>query len=277
MIDALLPPEMAERAEQVGVRKASLDSWTLLALSVLAGAFIALGSVFFTSVTIGLPYGSGRLLGGAAFSLGLILVIVGGAELFTGNNLLVMAWAGGKISTAALLRNWGIAYLGNLLGALATAALVLLSQQHTQAGGQVGANALAIAEAKCRLGFLQALALGTLCNAMVCMAVWLCFAARTTADKTLAILFPITGFVASGFEHSIANMYFVPAGLGAKATAGPEFWSAIGRTAADYPDLTWKNFIVANLLPVTLGNLIGGTVLVGLVYWFVYLRKRHAT
>jgi formate transporter len=272
--DALLPPEMAAKAEEIGVRKASMAAVKMFALAVLAGAFISMGAIFATTVLTGaLPYGLGRLLGGVAFSLGLILVIVGGAELFTGNNLIVMAWAGGKVSTGSLLRNWGIVYAGNFAGALGTVALMAMAKQHPFGGGAVGATALAIGEAKCGLGFTQAVALGVLCNALVCMAVWLCFGARSSADKVLSIVFPIAAFVAAGFEHSIANMYFIPKALWIKATAGPEFWQAIGRTAADYPALTWEGFLVSNLLPVTIGNVIGGTALVGLVYWFVYLRK----
>jgi formate transporter FocA len=246
-------------------------------LAVLAGAFIALGAVFSTTVTAGaggLPYGLVRLVAGLVFSLGLILVIVGGAELFTGNNLIVLAWASGRVSTRLLLQNWVIVYLGNFAGALATAALVFASRQYLFGQGAVGAAALATANAKAGLGFFQALALGILCNALVCLAVWLTFSARTTTDRILAIVPPITAFVAAGFEHSIANMYFIPIGLFIKAGAPEAFWSAIGKTSADFASLTWANFLVNNLLPVTLGNIIGGAVLVGAVYWFVYLRPR---
>lgn len=276
-LDALPPPEMALKAEQVGLAKASMPLAKMFTLAVLAGAFVALGAVFCTTVTTGAaawPFGVGRLLGGLAFCLGLILVIVAGAELFTGNALIVMAWAGGRVSTGRLLRNWLIVYLGNLAGALGTAALVLAGQQHTMAAGAVGLNALNLAQAKCVMGFVPALALGVLCNALVCLAVWLCFSARTVGDRVAAIVFPITAFVASGFEHSVANMYFIPAGLGIKALASEDFWRAIGRAPADFPHLTWHNFLLANLLPVTLGNIMGGTILVGLVYWFAFLRGR---
>lgn len=265
--DALLPPEMAAKAESIGVAKAKLPTLTLLVLAVLAGAFIALGAVFFTTVTTGAAnepwFGWPRLVGGLAFCLGLILVIVAGAELFTGNNLIVMAWARRKVSTGALLRNWGIVYVGNFLGALGTVALVLLARQHEFIWGEVGKRAVAIAEHKCNLDFMQAVALGVLCNALVCLAVWLCFSARTTTDKILAILFPITAFVACGFEHSVANMYFVPAGILIADTA---------EISAD--GLTWGRFFMNNLLPVTIGNILGGSVLVGAVYWLAYLRGR---
>jgi formate transporter len=278
--EALLPPAMAAKAEQIGVKKAALDRASMFALAVLAGAFIALGAMFATTVLAGagdaLPYGVGRLLAGVVFSLGLILVVVGGAELFTGNNLIVMAWASGKVSTALLAQNWLVVYLGNFVGAVATAALVYASGQFAFGGGGVGAAALATANAKTGLGFGQAVALGVLCNALVCLAVWLTYSARTTTDRILAIIPPITAFVAGGFEHSVANMYFIPVGLLIKAGAPDSFWAAVGKTAASHPDLTWERFLVGNLLPVTLGNVGGGTLLVGAVYWFIYLRPHSA-
>jgi len=279
--DALLPVEMAEKAELSGVKKAHLDLPSSFTLSVLAGAFIALGAVFATTVVAGgsgtLPYGVVRLLAGTVFSLGLILVLVGGAELFTGNNLIVMAWASRRVSTGLLLRNWLVVYVGNFVGSIGTAVLVYLGGQHLFGNGAVGAAALATANAKTGLGFVQAVALGTLCNALVCLAVWLTLSARTVADKVLAIVPPIAAFVAAGFEHSVANMYFIPSGLFIKAGASAAFWTEIQHTPADYPSLTWERFLVGNLVPVTIGNIIGGAVLVGIVYWFVYLRGRpHA-
>lgn len=277
-IDALLPPEIAKRAEEVGARKCRLPFWPLLALAVLAGAFISLGAVFSTTVSAGtdgiLPFGITRLLSGIAFCLGLVLVVVGGAELFTGNALISMAWASGTVSIAQVLRNWSIVYAGNLLGAVATAVFVYLSRQYTFGEGAVGLAALEIARAKTALGFVQAVVLGILCNALVCLAVWLCLGARSTTDKILAIVFPISAFVAAGFEHSVANMYFIPLGLLIKTDS--VFLMTIGKSAADYASLTWTSFILVNLLPVTLGNLIGGVVLVGLTYWFIYLRPESA-
>jgi formate transporter FocA len=275
-LDALLPPEMAARAEQLGVKKANLDAVAMFTLAVLAGAFIALGALFATTVTAGaagsLPFGVTRSLAGLAFSLGLILVVVGGAELFTGNNLIVMAWANGRVTTALLLRNWLIVYLGNFVGAISTAVLVYLSGQYDFGNGAVGAAALATAQAKLVLGFGQALMLGVLCNGLVCLAVWLSYSGRTTADKILAIVPPVTAFVTAGFEHSVANMYFIPLGLFVKAGAAESFWSSIGKSPGDFAGLSWAGFLAGNLLPVTLGNIIGGAVLVGGVYWFVYLR-----
>lgn len=274
-LDALLPPEMAAKAEQVGITKVRLGPFRLAALAVLAGAFISLGAVFSTNTLAGLaglPYGLQRLLGGLTFSLGLILVVVGGAELFTGNVLIVMAFANRKVSLRQLLYNWTVVYGGNFLGAWGTAWLVLLSGHYQFGQGQVGLTMLQIARHKCSLGFYEAVFLGILCNVLVCLAVWLCFSARTTSDKILSIIPPITAFVACGFEHSIANMYFIPVGLLVKTWAPASFWQQLAQQPADYALLSWGNFLGANLLPVTLGNVIGGGLLVGLVYWFIYLR-----
>lgn len=273
--DAPLPPAMAAKASDLGVAKAGLDATRTFVLAVLAGAFISLGAMFATVATAdaaNIPFGITRVVGGVTFSLGLVLVVVAGAELFTGNNLIVMAWADRRIGLTRLLRNWGIVYLGNLVGALATALLVFAARQYEFGDGAVGLNALAIAETKSSLGWGQAVALGVLCNALVCLAVWLSYAARSVTDKVLAVLFPITAFVAAGFEHSVANMYFLPVGLLVKQAGPDSFWSSTGADAADYPDLSWANALFGNLVPVTLGNIFGGAVMVGLVYWLIYRR-----
>ncbi len=223
-----------------------------------------------------LPYGVIRTIAGLAFGLGLIMVVVGGAELFTGNTLIVMAFASGKVSLSALLRNWAIVYVSNFVGAVLTAALVFAANHYMAGQGVVGLNILSIGEAKTSLAFMPALAAGILCNTLVCMAVWLCFSARTTTDKILAIIPPITAFVAAGFEHSIANMYFIPLALFVKDGAPTKFWELIEKTPADYSHLTWGNF-ASSLVPVTIGNIIGGAVMVGLVYWLIYLRNRPRT
>ena len=271
-IDALLPPEMAKRAEYLGVRKAEAKISAMFSLAVLAGIFIALGAMFATTVSAGtsgvLPFGVTRLLVGLVFCLGLILVVVGGAELFTGNNLIVMAWAGGKVSTSAMLRNWVVVYLGNFVGSIATVILVIFSKQYDFGGGAVGQSMLNIAIGKVNFGFFQALALGVLCNMLVCLAVWMTFSARSTIDKIMAVIFPISAFVAGGFEHSVANMYFIPLGLFLKAF-DPAFTAS---TQINVSDLTWSAFLLNNLLPVTIGNIIGGGVLVAAVYWAVFLR-----
>ncbi len=276
--DALMPADMARKAEGAGIKKAHLDFLSTFALAVLAGAFIALGAVFATVAwTAGgevVPWGWGRVVGGVCFSLGLILVIVGGAELFTGNNLIVMAWSSRKISHWRLLRNWVIVYLGNLVGAVATALLLYVAGQYQMAGGALGITALNIGLAKVHLDFFQALALGVLCNALVCLAVWLCFSARSTLDKIAAIIFPITAFVAAGFEHCVANMYFIPVAILIKTGAPDTFWQTAGANPGAYIDITWGSFLLKNLLPVTLGNIIGGVFFVAVIYWLVYLRGR---
>jgi formate/nitrite transporter len=265
-LDALVPREMAERAVDIGVVKAHLDAGRTFTLGVLAGAFIALGAAFSTVVLTGadaLPHGIARLAAGLAFSLGLILVSVGGAELFTGNNLIVMAWASRRVSTTALLRNWLLVYAGNLVGAVATAAIVHASGAWRQAGGEVGRTAIAMASAKISLDPLEAVALGALCNALVCLAVWLTMSARSTADRVLAVVPPVAAFVACGFEHSVANMYLLPFALLVDHGA-----PGLAASAA----LTWRSIWFDNLLPVTLGNMVGGAGMVGLVYWSIYLR-----
>lgn len=276
-LDALPPAEVARKAENVGVAKAGMSPATVFALSILAGAFIALGAIFATTTMAGggdLPYGVLRLLGGLTFSLGLILVVVAGAELFTGNNLIVMAWASRRVSTARLLGNWALVFTGNFVGAVATAGLMYAGEQYTFGKGAVGATALSIAVTKTSLGWYQAVVLGAFCNALVCLAVWLTYGARTTTDKILAIVPPIAAFVAVGFEHSVANMYFIPMGLYIKQD---ESFVAGLEGAPDLSNLTWGSFLGDNLLPVTLGNIIGGGLMVGLVYWWVYLRGRPAT
>lgn len=290
-IDALMPQEMATRAEYLGVRKAEMPFLKMFMLAILAGAFISLGAIFATTVSAGsmaintptgdtafstaLPYGVTRLLAGIVFSLGLILVVVGGAELFTGNNLIVMAWASGKVTARALLRNWGIVYLGNFVGALGTVVLMFFTRQYTFGSNAVGIMALRTGVAKCELTFLQAIALGILCNGLVCLAVWLSYSARSTIDKILAIVFPITAFVAAGFEHSIANMYFIPYALFIKMFDAA-FVTAVSDKVPHLEKLTWQSFFLNNLFPVTIGNILGGAVLVAAVYWTIFLRPEKS-
>jgi formate transporter len=278
--DELLPAEMAAKAQSIGIKKANLDFLSTFALAIMAGAFIALGCIFFTvSQTTGgvaIPWGISRVIGGVAFSLGLILVIVGGAELFTGNNLIIMAWASRKLSTWRVLRNWGIVYVGNLVGAVATALVVFWGMHYTFDNGAVGLTALNIGSAKVDLGFFQAIILGILCNALVCLAVWLTYSARTVMGRIMAIIFPIAGFVAAGFEHCVANMFFIPYSILVKVGAPDTFWQSIGTTSSSYDNLSWGSFFLHNLIPVTIGNIIGGVFFVALVYWVIYLRKKTA-
>lgn len=275
-INALLPPAMALACEAAGATKAERDAITLVVLGVLAGAFIALGAIFMTVVLTGageLPWGVARLLAGLAFSLGLILVIVGGAELFTGDSLMIVAYASQRITLGALLRAWSLVYIGNIAGAMGTATLVFLAGQYGFGGGAVGKTALALASAKASLPTVQLFFLAVLCNVLVCLAVWMSFGARSAADKVMVIVPPIAAFVAAGFEHSIANLYFLPYGLAVKTWGASEFWAAIGQSPASYPELTVGG-AVHNILVSTTGNLVGGSLLVGAVYWFVYLRRR---
>lgn len=261
--DAYSPKEIAERVENIGLAKARLPLSTLATLGILAGGFIGLGALYFTLVTsdTSLGFAASRLFGGVTFSLGLILVVVAGAELFTGNNLLVMAWASNKITTKELIVNWLIVYLANLAGALGLVFLVVLSNHWQMNGSAVGTNAVRIAAAKAALPFWEAFFKGVVCNILVCLAVWLALAGRSVIDKIFAVIFPISAFVAAGFEHSIANMYFIPLGLMLK--------DRIPVSGAEH--LSWFG-LCSNLLPVTLGNIVGGGVMVALVYYVVYRR-----
>ncbi len=255
-MDAYAPAQVAELVEAVGVRKAHLGWLPTIMLGLLAGAFIAFGASLYLVVITesGLGFGPTRLFGGLAFSLGLILVIVGGAELFTGNSLIVMAWADRQISSCALLRNWALVFAANFAGSVAMAVAVAWSG--IMAHPALTATIIRVAEAKVAITADDAFIRGVLCNVLVCLAVWLSFSARSVADKVLVIPLPIAAFVALGFEHSIANMFLLPLGwlLGAKI------------------DLAG---MAGNLLPVTLGNMVGGGVLVAGTYWAIYLRPKH--
>lgn len=273
-LGGLLPPDMARACEAGGVTKASRDWVSLLVLGVLAGAFIALGAIFMTVVATGgndVPFGVARLLAGLVFSLGLIVVVVGGAELFTGDVLMIVAYASGRISARLLMRAWLLVYAGNIVGAIGTALLMVLAGHHELFGGRVGTTALTIANAKAAIPTIQLFFLALLCNVLVCLAVWMTFAAQTVTDKVVVIVPPIAAFVAAGFEHSIANLYLLPYALMVKALAGAEFWAAIDQSAGSYGQLSVANAF-HNIAVSTFGNLIGGSVLVGIVYWFVYLR-----
>jgi formate transporter len=277
-VEALEPPGIAEKAVEEGTKSANLPVAQMLVLALLAGAFIALGGLFATAVAAGgaaaLPHGLVQFLSGLVFTVGLALVLVGGSELFTGNTMtLSIALIARKVTSGELLANWGLVYAGNFVGSLVVAALVFLSGQYTGGGGEAGAAALATADAKVQLTFVEALASGILANFLVCMAVWLSYSGRTATDKIVALILPIWAFVAAGLEHSVANMYLVPIGLFIKAGAPDSFWSAIESSPATYADLTWSAFLVNNLVPATIGNVIGGAILVSLAYWFAYLRS----
>lgn len=265
--DAFSPQEIADRIERVGVVKARSPLLKVIMLGILAGAFIGLGAMFFTLVMAdsGLTFASSRVMGGVAFSLGLLLVVVAGAELFTGNNLLVMAWADGKITADEVLANWAVVSLANFVGASGLAIVVHLSGHTSMNDGAVVDQYLRIAAAKCELPFGEAFFSGVLCNVLVCLAVWMAFAGRSVVDKAVAIVFPVTAFVAAGFEHSIANMYFIIMGMLLKGgVSSPEMAAGI----------SWSGMF-ENLVPVILGNLVGGSVFVALVYHVIYGRRKN--
>lgn len=273
--NSLLPAAMAKVAEDTGVYKATKHPLTTFFLAITAGIFISIAFVFYITATTGsgtMPYGIAKLTGGICFSLGLMLVVVCGADLFTSTVLIVVAKASGRITWRQLGRNWINVYVGNLVGALFFVTLLWFAGEHMTANGAWGLNLLQTAEHKMHHTFIEAVCLGTLANLMVCLAVWMSYSGRTLVDKMMAMILPVAMFVASGFEHSIANMFLIPMAIVIRDFASPAFWQANGATAAQFSALTPGNFIFDNLIPVTLGNIIGGGLLVGLTYWVIYLR-----
>ncbi|OVZ82520.1 formate transporter FocA [Yersinia kristensenii] len=274
--DLRLPVDMAKLAEQVGIYKATKNPATTFYLAITAGVFISIAFVFYITATTGsagVAYGLAKLVGGLCFSLGLILVIICGADLFTSTVLIVVAKASGKINWWQLIANWINVYFGNLIGALFFVALIWFAGQHTVANGLWGLNVLQTADHKMHHTFVEAVCLGILANLMVCLAVWMSYSGHTLTDKIVVMLLPIGMFVASGFEHSIANMFLIPLAIVIRDFASPEFWHSINAVPDQFPSLTMSNFIIDNLIPVTIGNIIGGGLLVGLTYWIIYLRN----
>lgn len=271
VIDDLTPPEIAEKTVKIGINKVGLKVQQTLALAFLAGVFISFGAMISTIVSTNgsaLPYGINAWIKGLAFTLGLVLVLVAGGELFTGNMLIIMAFLEKKTSFSAMLRNWLLVYFGNFAGSLVMALLFALSKQYSFGGGAVGENLLRIAEAKSGHTFMSAFILGVLGNTFVCLAVWMAYSARTTFGKIAAVILPISAFVAGGLEHSVANMYFIPVALFVR-WLNPDFVAKIG----EFGGLTVARFLLHNLIPVTIGNMIGGLFFVGFFYWFTYLKK----
>jgi formate transporter len=269
----LTPAQMAQAAEDAAYAKATGKPLKSFLLGLTAGGYIALGFVFFTTSQVGaqaLPWGVAKVLGGVVFSTGLALVVLTGAELFTSSTLTLTARASGRITWGQLLRNWVVVYAANFLGALTMVALVFLGGTWRSANGGWGAVVLGTSMNKLHHDFLEAFVLGILCNLMVCLAIWAAYSGRTTADKILAVSMPIALFVATGFEHSVANMFMVPLGILIKDGAGADFWNMAGLDPASYADLTWSTFLVHNLLPVTLGNIVGGGVMIGILYWTIF-------
>jgi len=263
-LNAYSPAEIKEAVETVGVKKANLPFQASFMLSIVGGGSIALGALYYTIVASDaeLSFATIRVVGGLAFSLGLALVLVGGAELFTGNNLIVMAWASGKVSTREMLRNWVIVYCGNLVGSLALVVLVFFSHHLDMNGGRIGLSILNTAVAKIQPDVVALFFKGILCNVLVCLAVWLAYAGRSVTDKILALILPVSAFIAAGFDHCVANMYFLPLAW---------LLTQTGNVPADFDaSLITIPGIIHNLVPVTLGNIVGGAGLVGGVYWAIY-------
>lgn len=275
----LSPAQMAQAAEDAAFAKATGKPLKSFLLGLTAGGYIALGFVFFVTSQVGaqtLPWGVAKVLGGIVFSTGLALVVLTGAELFTSSTLTLTARASGRITWGQLLRNWLVVYGANFLGALTMVVLVYLGGTWHNADGGWGKVVLNVSMAKLHHGFLEAFVLGILCNLMVCLAVWAAYSGRTTTDKILAVSLPIALFVASGFEHSVANMFMLPLGILIKDTAGPEFWATTGLDQTAYAGLTWPGFLIDNLLPVTLGNIVGGGVMIGVLYWTIFHHVERA-
>ena len=278
-IDELLPHQITAKADEIAYGKATKAFLSAFYLAITAGMFISLAFVFYITVTTGLDdvaWGIKKLLGGLAFSMGLLLVVVVGGELFTSSTLTLISRASHRITTMQMLKNWVIVYVGNYVGATFSVFLIFVAGLYMSDNGQWGLNALVTAQHKLHHSFIQAIALGMLCNIMVCLAIWMAFGAQTVTDKMFAVLLPVAMFVSSGFEHSIANMFMVPTGIMIQHFAPMEFWLSIGQSASDFSDLTAYNFIFHNLIPVTIGNIIGGGVIVGLMHWMIYLRPNKA-
>lgn len=260
------------QAEIYGTSKVVKAPWQSFGLAVFAGAFIALAFVFYLTVTTGAgdaSWGLVRFVGGIAFSLGLILVVVCGGELFTSSVLSTVAWAQKQVTGAELLKCWCRVYAGNFVGAMLMVCLITAAGMYDLDGGNWGLNALKVAQHKLHHTWVQAFSLGILCNMLVCLGVWMTFASRDVLTKSLLLILPVAMFVSSGFEHSIANLFMVPMGMMIQSIASPEFFVSLGVTQAQFADLTVANFIFNNLIPVTLGNIVGGGVIVGLGYWWI--------
>lgn len=275
IFDLRLPAEMAKVAEQAGLYKINKKKEISFFLAIMAGIFISIAFTFYITVTTGATPASSlsKLAGGLCFALGLILVVVCGADLFTSTVLTVMAKASGLVTWRQLVNNWILVYFGNLVGAIFFVLLIWFSGQIMSGNGLWGLNVLQTADHKMHHTFIEAVCLGTLCNLMVCLAVWLSYSGHSLTDKIVAMLMPVGMFVASGFEHSIANMFMIPLAILIRNFAPESFWSAIHSSADNFPALTVSHFITDNLIPVTIGNIIGGGILVGITYWVIYLRN----
>ena len=274
--ESLMPAEMAQKAAEAGAYKVKKPFFKTFMLAITAGMHIGIAFIFYTTVTSGtqdVAPGLSHLVGGIAFSLGLILVVVTGSELFTSSTLTVVAKASGLITWGQLLKNWIQVYFGNFVGCLILVGIMLVAQQYMSDNGGIGLNAMHIAQHKMHHSFASAVALGTMANLLVCIGVWMSYAGRTVTDKMLILILPVAMFVSSGFEHSIANMFQIPFAIGIKTFAPDSFWQMTGATASQFADLNMMDFLINNLIPVTIGNIIGGSVFVGIWFWSIFLRK----
>ena len=276
----LSPSEICAYTEEAGITKAHMPRVKQVLLGILAGAFIAFASegsnmAAFNLLADPATYGMGRCLAGVVFPTGLMLVVLAGGELFTGNTLMGIALAQKRISFGQVISNWFFVYIGNFVGSVFIAHMMVHSGLFNHGAGLLGGVTIKIAAGKSSLPFISAFYLGIMCNWLVCLAVWISYGAKDMAGKILGIFCPIWLFITSGFEHSIANMYYVPAGIMAKSNAA---WAAAsGLTPEALNALTWKAFFVNNLVPVTLGNIVGGMFFVGIAYWFAYIRRTPGT
>lgn len=270
------PAEMAKIAEDSAVYKATKNQFYSFLSAITAGGFIAIAFVFYTTTQVGaneLPWGIAKLIGGLVFSLGVIMCVVFGSELFTSSTLTAVAKASGRISWTQMFKNWLAVYAGNFVGAMSIVILIWLTGQIMAANGQWGLTILKTAQHKIHHTWLEAFSLGIFCNIMVCIAVWMAYAGKSLTDKAFIMMLPISMFVASGFEHCVANMFMIPMGVMIHSFASPEFWTSIGVDPAQYADLDLSHFIFKNLIPATLGNIVGGVFFIGLMQWFLYLKK----
>ena len=273
------PAELTAIAEQQLTYKALKDSKTTFLLAITAGLFIGLGFVFYTTVTTGvgdMAWGVSKLIGGLCFSLGLMLLVTCGGELFTSTVLTTVAWASRKASGARVLQTWGVVYLGNLVGSLLLVAIIFAGSVYNGDHGAWGVNAMNIAQHKLHHTFIEAVALGIMCNLMVCLAVWMSYGCKNNFEKAFIVMMPVAMFVAGGFEHCVANMFMIPLGISIAHFSPAEFWSMANVAQSSYQDLTISHFLINNLLPVTIGNIIGGGIMVGLTYWKIYRQPELA-
>lgn len=270
------PAEMAKIAEDAAVYKATKNQFYSFISAITAGAFIAIAFVFYATSQVGaaeLPWGVAKVLGGLVFSLGVIMCVVFGSELFTSSTMTVIARASKRITLAQMLQNWVVVYFGNLVGALLIVLLTWFSGEIMAANGQWGLVILKTAQHKIHHSWSEAFSLGIFCNLMVCIAVWMAYAGKSLTDKAFIMMLPIAMFVSGGFEHCVANMFMIPMGIVIHSFALPEFWATIDIEPTQFADLTVANFIGKNLIWATLGNIVGGAFFIGLVQWFLHLRK----